>query len=106
VRFSPSLGNTEHPPAAMSCLFLTKQRLSQGRLSLSQGRLSLSQGRLSRYANHTLCATGAMISAAYAGVRNAMDQGNALALHVKVMASEETILSDCTGKIDAVKVPC
>jgi len=47
-----------------------------------------------------------MISAAYAGVRNAMDQGNALALHVKVMASEETILSDCTGKIDAVKVPC
>jgi len=99
VRFSPSLGNTEHPPAAMSCLFLTKQRLSQGRLSLSQGRLS-------RYANHTLCATGAMISAAYAGVRNAMDQGNALALHVKVMASEETILSDCTGNIDAVKVPC
>jgi len=47
-----------------------------------------------------------MISAAYAGVRNAMDQGNALALHVKVMASEETILSDCTGNIDAVKVPC
>ena len=54
----------------------------------------------------TLCAAGAMISAGYAGVRSAMDQDNALALHVKVMASEETILSDCTGKIDAFKIPC
>jgi len=53
-----------------------------------------------------VCAMGAMISAGYAGVRSATDQGNAPALHVKVMASEETILSDCTSKIDAVKIPC
>ncbi len=47
-----------------------------------------------------------MMGAGYAGVRSAMDQGSAPALHVKVMASEETILSDCTSKIDAVKIPC
>ncbi|KAA6429906.1 MAG: hypothetical protein FRX49_00338 [Trebouxia sp. A1-2] len=67
-----------------------------------QNFMSQSSGYLSGIVNDLLYGAASRMER---GVRSATDQGNALALHVKVMASEETILSDCTGRNDGVKVP-